>query len=130
MFIFIFFGKKLILIAFGKEYIESYIVTNILLLGIYSMIYTKMIGTLYRAQGKWKFFFYTLLLSSITNFIIGLIVNRRFGEIGASFATLISYTMAGMFFYASFRNNNPKIKLLFGKSDFKDIISLIRVFKK
>lgn len=130
MLVFIFLGKRLILIAFGKEYIESYVVTNILLFGIYSMIYTKMIGTLYRAQGKWKFFFYTLLLSSITNLLIGLIVNRRFGEIGASFATLVSYTIAGMFFYISFRNNNSKTKLFFSKSDFKEVMSLVKAFKK
>lgn len=61
------FGKSILSFVFGESYVGGYKVTLIIFLGIHSMVYVKIIGTLYTAQGEWKFYRKVLSYSVILN---------------------------------------------------------------
>ncbi len=83
IFIFILIGKPFIRILFGFEYSDSFYVTIILLIGTYSMIYTKLIGTIYYAEGNTRVYFQILLLSVICNIVLNIILIPLFLIYGA-----------------------------------------------
>lgn len=97
------FGEQMILMLFGHEFIDAYIVTVIIFLGIYSMIYCKIIGTLYIAKGQWRFYATVLTLSVISNVIFNFILIPIWGITGAALSSIISYTIAGLAFLLDFK---------------------------
>lgn len=98
------FGKIIIRILFGSEFLECYTVTGIIFIGIYSMLYCKILGTLYISQGKWKFYFYTLLTSVILNIVLNYSLIPIWGIYGAAIASVISYSIAGFVFLINFKH--------------------------
>lgn len=92
------FGKTAIGLLFGEAYLPSFRVTMILLFGVLSMSYFKLIGTLLLAQGK-KIMYMTLLgASTVVNIVANLFTIRWWGIEGAALSSVISYTVAGVAF--------------------------------
>ncbi len=101
----LFFSKGLIVLLFGLEYEQAYSVTNIIFLGIYSMIYCKLLGALFLAQGKWFFYFFVLLGSAIINIAVNIFLIPIMGINGAAVTSVVSYTFAGGWFLISYKKN-------------------------
>lgn len=123
----VFFGRHLLVILYGIDFIDSYNVTILVFLGVYSMVFCKLLGTLYLAQGKWNFYFYTLLLGVVFNLCSNYFLIPKFGILGAAFTTVLSYSIVGFLFLSSFRTEyNYEFKdLLFIKiSDFKALLKI------
>lgn len=99
----IIFGKQIILILFGHEFVDAYNITVIIFLGIYSMVYCKIIGTLYIAKGQWRFYSTVLTLSVLSNVIFNFILIPKWGIIGAALSSIVSYTIAGFAFLIDFK---------------------------
>lgn len=97
-------GKIFIKIMYGNEFLNSYLVTVILFLGIPAMAWFKIISTLYLAQGKRYFYLLTLLASVIANALANLILIPKFSIYGAAMASVISYTVCGGVFLVDFCN--------------------------
>ena len=95
-------GKIFIKIMYGNEFLNSYLVTVILFLGIPAMAWFKIISTLYLAQGKRYFYLLTLLASVIANALANLILIPKFSIYGAAMASVISYTVCGGVFLVDF----------------------------
>ena len=95
-------GKIFIKIMYGNEFLNSYLVTVILFLGIPAMAWFKIISTLYLAQGKRYFYLLTLLASVIANALANLILIAIFSIYGAAMASVISYTVCGGVFLVDF----------------------------
>lgn len=114
-------GKPAIMLFYGKEFGSSYIVTVLLFCGIPSMSWFKIIYTLYTAQGKTKFGFTVLGFSAIINIVMNLLLIPIYGIMGATVASILSYTFCGTIYLVSY---SKKIKVkwyeFFGlsKSDF------------
>ena len=87
---------------YGNEFLNSYLVTVILFLGIPAMAWFKIISTLYLAQGKRYFYLLTLLDSVIANALANLILIPKFSIYGAAMASVISYTVCGGVFLVDF----------------------------
>lgn len=130
MFIFIglvIFGKSILLLLFGAEFTGAYAVTVIIFFGIYSMIYCKIIGTLYIAKGQWKFYSYVLTVSVISNIVLNFIFIPSWGINGAALASVVSYTIAGAIFLIDFKKTYSLkySELLFvTKNDIKKMFSI------
>ena len=89
------FGKPIIYILFGAEFIESYKVTLLLFLGIPAMSWFKIIYTLFNAQGKRKTSFAVLLSSTLLNIGLNYLLIPMWGIYGAAGTSVFSYGICG-----------------------------------
>lgn len=95
-------GKLVIRIVSGPAFLPAYGVTVILLAGIISMSYFKLIGTLLLAQGKKMIYLFMLAASVVVNAIANYFAIPIWGIEGAAMASVLSYTLAGVLFLAYF----------------------------
>ena len=100
----ILFGKIFIKMLYGNEYISSFNVTCLIFMGIPSMVLYKLIGPLFIAKGKQRFYFYVLLSSVISNIVLNFLLIPIWGKEGAAIASIISYSISGIPFYIRFIN--------------------------
>lgn len=130
IFVFIIFGKLAIKILYGIEFIESYSVTIILFIGAISMIFFKIFGVVFLAEGKRWFFFISLFISVVLNVILNLLLIPLFDMLGAAIASVFSYSICGLLFliyYSKTKNISiNKIIIL----TFKDITYLKNLIKQ
>ena len=95
-------GKPLIRLVHGAPFLPAYNVTVILLAGIVSMSYFKLIGTLLMAQGKQRVYLVLLAASVLVNILANWLTIPTMGKEGAALASVLSYTVAGGAFLAYF----------------------------
>ena len=93
------FGKEVLLIYSGREYLGALSVTRIILLGVPAMSLFKVTNPLYLANGKQKLYCYILLVSVIANIIMNLIAIPLFGINGAALASVVAFSVCGIAFY-------------------------------
>lgn len=107
-------GKPLINILFGPEYLPSYSVTVVIFAGLIPMVFYKMIVSLFNVKGKQRLSFWILLLSAVINISMNFALIPHFGIIGAAAASVLSYSVCGIFFtYIFMRDFNVQISQLF-----------------
>lgn len=131
--LFIIGGKYFIYIVYGKEFIESYAVTAILLFGSLSMILYKIIHPLYIAKGKQWVVLEILFVSVIINAILNILLIPKIGMIGSALASICSYTICGYVFLKKFcKEYNVNIKEFFKitKNDIEIIKKLAKINKR
>ncbi|MCL1965246.1 MAG: polysaccharide biosynthesis C-terminal domain-containing protein [Firmicutes bacterium] len=108
------FGRLVLFVLYGEVFLPAYPVTLVLLTGILSMSYFKIIGTLYLAQGKKWIYMFSLLASVAVNIIANYFFIPPYGIMGAAWASVLSYTIAGIFFLFHFaRTYQIPFKTLF-----------------
>lgn len=104
-------GKLAIRIVFGSDFVGCYLVTLLLFIGAFSMIFFKMLGVVFVAEGRQKEYFVILLISVVINIILNYLLIPVWGMYGAGFASVVSYSVCGIAFlyrYYSWK----KVKLL------------------
>ena len=102
-------GKPFLDFVFGPEYNGAYQITLILLAGVFSMIYYKLIAAYNIAMGKQFISFVLLTIVVICNVIANLILIPRMGIYGAGLASVVSYAICSMLFILYF-NKETGIK--------------------
>lgn len=120
-------GKPIIGILFGSEYIGAYTVSVVLFIGVYSMIYYKIIGTLFIADNKSNQYFAILLVGTVLNIIANYYLIPKYEIIGAAIASVASYSIIGILFliiYARSYKVSIKDVIFINKND----INLIKRF--
>ena len=95
-------GKPFLSFVFGPEYDGAYQVTLILLAGVFSMIYYKLIAAYNIAMGKQMVSFILLGIGVIANVIANLILIPVWGIYGAGVASVISYAVCSILFIVYF----------------------------
>ena len=95
-------GKPAIAIVYGENWIPAYGVTVILMFGVLSMSYFKIISTLLLAEGKKGVYLAMLTGSVVINIVCNCVTIPRWGKEGAALASVVSYTAAGVLFLAYF----------------------------
>lgn len=98
----IIFGKPLIFILFGKEFIDSYNITCVLLIGVLGMVFYKMIYAYFIIKGNQRSNVFILTITAIINIIGNLFMIPKYGIIGAAITSVISYTICGVLFILFF----------------------------
>ncbi|MEZ9622783.1 oligosaccharide flippase family protein [Vibrio sp. 10N.261.55.F6] len=99
--VFIFFGKKILEISFGSDYIESYDSAIILLLASVPLIIYKLFSRLAASINQWLVSYKALLLSVTVNIILNYALIGKYGIEGAAYASLIAYVICGCYLYIS-----------------------------
>lgn len=94
------FGRWGIYLLYGEAFLPAYSVTVILVFGVLSMSYFKLIGTLLLAQGKRYMYLLLLSASVVTNIVANLFTIPLLGMNGAALSSVLSYTVAGVAFLA------------------------------
>lgn len=122
-------GKYAIGLVFGKEFAKCYLVTIVLFAGAFSMIFFKMLGVVFVAEGKQKTYFIILLISVIANLIANYTLIPLWGMYGAAIASVTSYTICGVAFLITYCKwkKTTLIKYVFiSKTDVQSILGLVR----
>ena len=96
-------GKPFMDLAFGPEYDGAYTVTLILLAGVFSMNYFKLITSYNIVMGKQAASVLMLGAGVVVNIVANLILIPRMGINGAGLASVISYTICSALFILYFR---------------------------
>ena len=131
-FVLFFFGKFVIWLLYGVEFFDAISITRIVFLGVYGMIYCKLLGTLYLAQGRWRFYFFTLLGAVLINVFANSIFIPLWGIYGAAFTTIFSYSFAGLVFLLDYRKKY-RLRIfdlvLINSKDIKAIMDTVQAIK-
>ncbi|MBC1565088.1 polysaccharide biosynthesis C-terminal domain-containing protein [Listeria booriae] len=98
-------GKYVIGILFGSSFIGAYFITVVMFLAVPSMVYAKIIATLFIANGRWRFYFTTLCIAVVLNVVLNFILVPFMGILGSSLASVISYGFSGAVFFIWFLRN-------------------------
>ena len=98
-------GRFFISLFYGKDYVDSFVYTLILLAGSIPMIYYKLINPYLLSINKKKVIIYCLLASVIANIISNILIIPAYGAKGAAYSSVISYTLCGVLFYYYFKQN-------------------------
>lgn len=123
-------GKPLILMLYGNEYKDAYIVLIILLLGVVGMVFYKMVFSFNVVNGKRLMNMILLGIAAGINIIANIFLIPSLGMIGAAIASTVSYFFCGLLFLVVFcKQNSIKAKemIVVGREDIKN---LKRVFSK
>ncbi len=89
-------GKWLLKIFYGVEFVNSYGVTLILIVGAFSMSLFKLLGVVLVSQGRRIANFVALIISAIVNVGLNALLIPHMGMYGAGIASVCSYTICGM----------------------------------
>lgn len=98
-------GKPAIRLVYGENWTPAYGVTVILMFGVLSMSYFKIISTLLLAEGKKGVYLAMLTGSVVINILCNCVSIPLWGKEGAALASVVSYTAAGVLFLAYFMKN-------------------------
>lgn len=108
---FAFFGKFFIRLIYGEEFIYSYGVTLLLIIGAFSMSFFKITGVVLVSQGRRIAHFVTLAVSAVVNVLLNILLIPRMGMYGAAIASVFSYTICGLIlllYFCKLYNMNVK----------------------
>lgn len=121
----IWLGKPLLGLLFGPGFIPAYPVVVLMFLAVPFMVYAKIIGTLFSANGGWRFYFITLLVSVLLNVGLNFVLIPLFHIYGSAIASIISYAFCGLTLVVWFKRKYrvPFTDLLFMK--LKDVKAVV-----
>jgi O-antigen/teichoic acid export membrane protein len=124
-FCFYFFLKYMIPIFYGDEFLSSIDMIFYLLFGTVPFVITTVIASFYASCNKLLVNFYTSLIGLLLAFFFYFILIKKFGGIGASLTSVISYVSSTVFITLHFFKTNhiAYSKIFITKSD-------IEIFKK
>lgn len=95
-------GKFLIDLVYGAEYVPSYGVVLVLIIGAFPMALFKLLGVVLVSQGKRGMHFITLAISAAVNIVLNIFTIPHWGMYGAAWASVVSYTVCGTVLTAYF----------------------------
>lgn len=89
------FGKFLTRLVYGAEYLPSYGVVLVLIIGAFPMALFKLLGVVLVSQGKRGIHLITLAISAAINIVLNILTIPQWGMYGAAWASVASYTVCG-----------------------------------
>ena len=98
-------GKWFLGFVYGDEYIVAFDVSMTLFCGIIPMIAFKLIHPIYVNKGKSFVVVLLLCIAVVANIISSWILIPKHGAFGAAIASVISYTICGLLFFAKYRKD-------------------------
>ncbi|HAF08385.1 MAG: Membrane protein involved in the export of O-antigen and teichoic acid [candidate division TA06 bacterium 32_111] len=120
----------LVMLLYSPAYKESIIPMIILAPGILASGYAKMLSSELSGDGIIKIQLFASVLSVICNVLLNIILIPRLKIVGASFASLFSYTFNAMIILLFFLNHYKKSFRRMIIVDKNDILIMVQYFKK
>lgn len=99
------FGKWVLDVLYGKEYVLAYGTTLTIFFGIIPMIAFKLIHPIYVNKGKPLSVVLLLSLSIILNLVVAFFLIPAYGAMGAAIACVSAYSLCGMLFLAKYTHD-------------------------
>lgn len=124
IFFLIVLGKHIIEFFFGAEFSLAYNITLVLLFGVISMIFYKMVYAYNVVEGYRCINFIFLSLAAISNVGANLFLIPHYGIMGAAAASVVSYLLCGFLFLIYFKRKTGLSYytiLVINKNDLQDI---------
>lgn len=122
-----------IVTMFGKEFIDSAAVFNLLLPGVILLSVFKVVNMDLAGKGKPWISMKAMVPALIVNILLNLIFIPNMGANGAALASTISYSLATILFLV-FYSKETNMSLLsiikYKRSDFKPLLDIIKRLKK
>ena len=119
-------GKFLLGVFYGKEFINSYKVTLLLIIGAFSMSIYKLLGIVLVSQGRRVAHFASLAISAVVNVILNCLLIPKMGMYGAGLASVCSYSLCGgilLIYFCNLYDMKPHHLLLLSSSNIKRMTS-------
>lgn len=89
-------GAWVIELLYEKSYHVSLWPTLILLIGNQGMVYYKLFSRWHASQNTWRYVYFATLAGIVTNVLLNLLLIPRYGLIGVSVATGVSFWVCGL----------------------------------
>lgn len=124
--LFVAVGHPALGVLYGREFTHAYGVTLVLLVGVVSMVFYKVIGVLFLAEGRNRFYFLTLAASVSVNIGANWIFIPKWGMYGAALASVLSYGLCGTAFlvrYLQLTSQSLGAVVLLRWSDVRTLLS-------
>ena len=115
-------GRKVVGIVFGVDFIECYLVTLVLFIGAFSMIFFKMLGVAFVAEGRQKEYFIILMISVIVNLVLNFLLIPIWRMYGAAFVCGIAFLCR----YCAWKKVNPLGYIFIKNSDIAAFRTIIK----
>ena len=102
----IFFGKWLIVIVYGQDFVGAYIPLCLLIPGIILSCLNSVTVTFYTSEHKQKVSIVASLISLLSNILLNILLIPSYGIMGAAIATSITYSMFSLLLIVIFCYEN------------------------
>jgi len=122
-------GKPAIVLLYGHDYEDAYLVLLILLVGVLGMVFYKMIYSYNVVNGKRIINLVLLGIAAAINIVVNAVLIPPLGMIGAAIASTLSYFLCGILFLFTFcRKNSVRFKdmVLINKEDIDNLKSIFK----
>ena len=119
---FILVGKEFIIWWVGKEFIETYYVTLLLIIPAFFSLIQNLGLSIMQAKNKYKFKSLSTFIMSVFNIIISIFLAKKYGAIGAAIGTTISLIICNIILINIYYYKVIKINVL---KFWKDIIIMM-----
>lgn len=106
--VWIIFGKLVINFLYGKDYLNSYIVTIILFFGCIPLTFFKILQPIFIADGNQAIACVYLGISVVSNIIANYFLIPQIDYIGAALASVLSYSVCGGLFLINYQKRIKK----------------------
>ena len=127
------FSDKVVLLLYGSKFLDSSYVIRYLAVGVFFMVFFKILNMDLAGRGKPWLSMYAMLPSVIVNIILNILLIPNYGSAGVAFASSISYTLAAVIFlfvYMKSVHISFKAVLYFKKDDIKLIMNRLKKFQR
>lgn len=126
------FSKFIIVLMFGKAFVDSVLVLNTLLPGVVLLTIFKVINMDLSGKGKPWVSLKAMVPALVVNVILNIVLIPEYGASGAALASTISYSLAAVlfvFFYSKETKIPVTTLISYKRSDFEPVIELFKRFK-
>jgi O-antigen/teichoic acid export membrane protein len=97
-------GKPLILCLFGREFLPTFTVVWILILGIIPLSISRICISYLAGKGKIEYLTYQSIVSMVVTLILDFLLIPKFGIIGGAIASSVSYFTGTIIVFVGFLN--------------------------
>jgi len=100
-------ATPMILLLYGRDYLPTAALLIVLIWSEVPLFFGTALSNALIAKGLQRYLPAATIVGAVSNIALNLVVIPRYGAIGASWATVFSYSFAGIFMYLLFKQTRP-----------------------
>ncbi|MBZ5527514.1 MAG: flippase [Acidobacteriia bacterium] len=100
-------AAPMILFLYGRDYLPTAALLIVLIWSEVPLFFGTAISHALVAKGLQRYLPAATVVGAVSNIALNLVVIPRYGAIGASWATVVSYSLSGIFMYLLFQQTRP-----------------------
>lgn len=100
-------AAPMIQLFYGKAYLATPPLLIVLIWSEIPVFFGVVVSSAIVARGLQRYLPLSTVVGAVTNLLLNLVLIPRYGALGSSWATVVSYCLAGMFLYLCFPTTRP-----------------------